>query len=137
MKQKQERASEEIERLPKPPCLIEMMGEILEYQPGENRLICTFPVQDKYANPMQTMQGGFIAAAFDNVFGPLSLLAGGKPSTTVSMQLTYHRPVLMGDKLIIAARAVKKGKRTLYMEAEGFNSQGDLVASANSTWMYV
>jgi len=120
-----------------PACYIEMDGELLEYKEASSEITCSFPVKAQYLNPMQTMQGGFIAAAFDNVFGPLSLLAGGKPSATVSMQLTYHRPIKVNERLVINARVIKKGQRTLYMEAEGFNGGGSLIANANSSWMYL
>lgn len=120
-----------------PACFIEMEGEVIAYNEDTNELTCTFPVKPQYLNPMQGMQGGFIAAALDNVFGPLSLLAGGKPSATVQMQVTYHRPVHMGEKLTITARALRKGRQLLYMEAHAYNDTGGLVASSNSTWMYI
>lgn len=128
---------EEFSSLGVPACFVEMEGEVLAYREELLELAVAFPVKEQYLNPMQGMQGGFIAAAIDNVFGPLSLLAGGKPSATLGMQITYHRPVRMGDRLIITARVIKRGRQLLYMEATVENEQGRLVANANSSWMYV
>ncbi|MGE5454093.1 MAG: PaaI family thioesterase [Methylocystaceae bacterium] len=120
-----------------PACFIAMEGEIIAYHEESHELTCSFPVKAEYLNPMQGMQGGFIAAAIDNVFGPLSLLAGGKPSATVQMQVMYHRPVKMGDNLVITSRVLKRGRKLLSMEAQALNGDGELVANASSTWMYV
>lgn len=108
---------EEFSKLELPACFISMQGELIEYQEETDELTCAFPVMPEYLNPSKTMQGGYIAAAFDNVFGPLSLLAGGKTSVTTNMQVTYHRPIWAGSKLVVNARVVKKGSKTLYMEA--------------------
>lgn len=120
-----------------PACFAAMEGEIVEYDKDKNELTCTFPVKAEYLNPMQGMQGGFIAAALDNVFGPLSLIIGGKPSVTVQMQVTYHRPVHLGEKLIITAQALRKGHKMIYMEAHAYNDTGGMVASSNSSWMFM
>lgn len=120
-----------------PACFSTMDGEILEYDEEKRELTCSFPVKAGYLNPMKGMQGGLIAGAMDNVFGPLSLLVGGKPSSTVQMQLTYHRPVHLPDKLVITAKVLKKGRKLLYMEAQAYNGEEKLVASGSSTWMYI
>jgi acyl-coenzyme A thioesterase PaaI-like protein len=52
-----------------PNCFRFMQGRVVEYLPQE-RLTVAFPVLDEYLNPAGSMQGGFITAAFDNVFGP-------------------------------------------------------------------
>jgi len=120
-----------------PACFTSMEGEILEYDEEKGELTCSFPVKAGYLNPMQGMQGGLIAGAMDNVFGPLSLLAGERPSSTVQMQLTYHRPVQLTDKLVITAKVLKKGRKLLYMEAQAYNGEGKLMASGSSTWMFI
>jgi len=52
-----------------PNCFNFMQGQIIEFS-GE-RMTIAFPVLESYLNPGGSMQGGFITAAFDNVFGPL------------------------------------------------------------------
>jgi len=112
-----------------------MGGRVLEYDERNMKLTCSFPVLSEQLNPAGQMQGGFIAAAFDNTFGPLSQLTAGLGATTIDMRVDYHRPVKEGDVLLITARVVKKGRNILQMAAEGYDSQGRLVASSASNWL--
>jgi uncharacterized protein (TIGR00369 family) len=112
-----------------PLCLQDMEGRLLEYEPGRS-LTADFPVLPRYANPMGAMQGGYLAAAFDNVLGPLSYLAAGRPCTTNSLSVNYIRSVLPGDRLRITARVISRSRRTLHLQAEAINSADRLVAVA-------
>lgn len=114
-----------------PGCLSAMEGSLLDYEPGKS-LAAVFPVLPRYANPMGTMQGGFLAAAFDNVLGPLSYLAAGRPCTTNNLSVNYIRAVLPGDEVRITARVVSRSRRTLHLRAEAFNRAGKIVAVALS-----
>lgn len=64
-----------------PHCFSFMQGRILDYIEGES-LTIGFPVFRHYLNPSGSMQGGFISAAVDNVFGPLCYSATKTPQTT-------------------------------------------------------
>lgn len=119
-----------IEDLPLPNCAAFMKPKFIEYLPGE-KLTFSFPVQDEYLNPGQAMQGGFITAAFDNVFGPLSLLEmKSSYTTTITLTTSYHRPIFAGDMLTVTAYMKSKGRRKIHMLADAFNKEGKLVASA-------
>ena len=51
-----------------PNCSVAMKEEVLHYESCTS-LAVKFPVLEVSLNPLRTMQGGFIVAAFDNVFG--------------------------------------------------------------------
>lgn len=120
-------------RIP-PPVFLEMEGRFLDYV-SRKELTVAFPVPEKFCNPMGNMQGGIIAAAFDNTFGPLSFLAARGLTTTIDMNTQYIRPVRLGETLTITARVVLRGFSTMYMTAEGFNRAEKLVAMSTTNIM--
>ena len=118
-----------------PPCFTSMEARLTGHKP-ETELTVVFPVLESYLNPAGSMQGGFITAAFDNVFGPLCYRASGTPaSAMVHINASYHRPVFAGDDLAITARVKSKGKRIIHMEAEAYNNENKLIASAHCDYM--
>lgn len=120
-----------------PNCFIMMDGQMEEYVAGKS-LAVSFPVKDDYLNPAGTMQGGIITAAFDNVFGPLCLLASGTPmTTTLDIHTVYHKPIFADDTLRVKAEVKTSGRTKVYMTAEAFNMQGVLIASATSTYIHL
>lgn len=124
-----------IELPPAPPCFTNMKAKLTAHKPGIE-LTVSFPVYETYVNPAGSMQGGYITAAFDNVFGPLCYRASGTgASAMVDINTSYHRPVFPGDQLIITARVKAKGKRIIHMEGEAYNSEKKLVASASCDYM--
>jgi uncharacterized protein (TIGR00369 family) len=114
-----------------PKCFTHMHAEFVEYE-SRQMLKVSVPVLEEYLNPMKAMQGGFITAAFDNTFGPLSYLAARHPCITLQIQTNYIRPILAGDTLTVTARVVSRGGNTMYLSAEAHNSKGKLVATATT-----
>ncbi len=119
-----------------PPCFTSMRGEFLEYD-SRKCLKVSFPVTAESLNPQATMQGGFITAAFDNVFGPLSYLAARSPCTTVDIHTQFIRGIGEGETLIITARVVARGPHSIHMTAEAVNSAHKLIASSNTNLLVV
>ncbi|HOP31363.1 MAG TPA: PaaI family thioesterase [Spirochaetota bacterium] len=118
-----------------PPCYTVMNATLVGHKPGIE-LTVAFPVLESFLNPAGTMQGGFITAAFDNVFGPLCYDATKTPaSSMVHINTSFHRPVFPGDELTIIARVKTKGKRIVHMDGEAYNRENKLVASAHCDYM--
>jgi uncharacterized protein (TIGR00369 family) len=114
-----------------PNCFISMKAEFVTYDSRQS-LTVTVPVLEESLNPMRTMQGGFLVAAFDNAFGPLSYLAARAPCVTVNLTTQFLRPVEVGDHLTVHAKVVSRGMQVLHMTAEAFNSKNKLVAVASA-----
>jgi len=114
-----------------PRSMLEMDGRFEHY---ENRKVlhCSFDSAERFTNPMQVMQGGFIAAAVDNTMGPLSYLAANQATTTLDLNVSYIRPVKTGRRLRVEAQIVSRGRRTMYMEAQVCDADGKLLAKATS-----
>jgi len=105
-----------------PNCFIAMKAEVIHYE-SRTSLTVKFPVPEESLNPLRTMQGGFIVAAFDNVFGPLSYAAARCPCVTMNLNAQFIRPILAGDWLTITAKVVSRGNQILYMTASAFNGK--------------
>jgi uncharacterized protein (TIGR00369 family) len=115
-----------------PNCFVSMQATFLDYE-SRRSLSVEFPVLDESLNPLQTMQGGFIAAAFDNVFGPLSYLAARIPCVTLNLNTQYIRPIASGDRLTVRAAVISRNSQVLQMTGEAFNSRNKLIATASAT----
>lgn len=115
-----------------PPCVTVMKPVFKEYIPGES-ITYIYPVLDEFLNPRRTMQGGFIAAAFDNVLGTLAFLETKlKNLASADLAVYYHRPALAGEELTITAYLKHKGKNIVFLSGEAYNSDGKLVATATT-----
>lgn len=119
-----------------PNCFLYMKGEFLEYESRQS-LKARFPVMEEYANPLRKMQGGFITAAFDNVFGPLSYAAARCHCVTIDLSTQYLRPINPGDHLTISARIVSRSPITMHLAGIAFNEQGKMVATCNANMVVV
>jgi len=119
-----------------PPCFTSMQGKFLEYQ-SRKSLKVSFPVLGEGLNPQNKMQGGFLTAAFDNVFGPLSYLAARSPCTTLDIQTQFFRGIDDHETITITAEVIARGSNSIYMTADAFNSIGKLVAKSNTNLLIV
>ncbi|MCG9875591.1 MAG: PaaI family thioesterase [Leptospiraceae bacterium] len=117
-------------RIP-PPSFTTMKAEMVEYVKNKS-LIVSFPVEDYQTNPAGYMQGGFIAAAFDNVYGPLSYMIAKRPTTTIDMNIQYIRAVNINQRVSIEAKLIAKGFTTLHMSAEMIGENGKLLATSTT-----
>jgi uncharacterized protein (TIGR00369 family) len=114
-----------------PNCFRSMKGEFLDYRSRE-MLKVRFPVEEAMLNPVRKMQGGFITAAFDNVFGPLSYAAARGICSTIDIQTQFLRGIEAGDFLTVEGRVVTRGSTTMHLAAEGFNGKGKIVATCTA-----
>ena len=112
-----------------PPSFTSMKAKIEEYEKNK-RMIVSLPVEDHQTNPVGVMQGGFIAAAFDNTFGPLSYLVAKRPMTTIDMSVQYIRGVETGQTVFVETWIVAKGFSTISMAGEMKSAKGKLLATA-------
>lgn len=119
-----------------PNCFSSMWAEFIEYE-SRTMLKVAIPVLENSLNPMKIMQGGFIAAAFDNTFGPLSYVAARNPCVTLDLHTNYIRSVSAGETLTVIARVVSRSGRTLHMSAEAHNGKGKLIATASTNMIMV
>lgn len=114
-----------------PNCYQWMEVSVLNYE-SRSSLMIAVPVTEQMLNPMRVMQGGFITAAFDNAFGPLSYVAARNPCTTLDLHTQYIRPIAAGDTLTVTARVISRGPVSLHLAGEAHNSKGKLVSTCTA-----
>lgn len=116
-----------------PPIFADMQAEVIDLDMAAKTLTVRFPVQERYQNPMGYMQGGMIAAAVDNVIGPLSFMVAA-PNVTKSMEVQYLRPVTDRIKQItvVAAFEGQQGRELTFV-ADVLRDDGTKLAQARST----
>lgn len=123
-----------------PPVFVDMQTEVRDYRPGDAErgnvgatLVARFPVLERYRNPMGVMQGGVVAAAVDNVVGPLSYLVA-PPSATAQLAMTYLAPVTPDLAYVeVTARLVSRAGRQLVFDATVAAPDGTELAVARAT----
>jgi uncharacterized protein (TIGR00369 family) len=108
-----------------PNCYQWMNVQVLHYE-SRTMLSIRIPVTEEMLNPMRVMQGGFVTAAFDNAFGPLSYVAAKNPCTTLDMHTQYIRPIPVGEELTVTVRVVSRGPVSLHLSGEAFNRKENL-----------
>jgi uncharacterized protein (TIGR00369 family) len=111
-----------------------MKGEFLKYE-SRTSLKVAFPVLEESLNPLRRMQGGFITAAFDNTFGPLSYLAARCPCITLDLHTQFVRAVSAGDTLTVIANVVSRSATTMYLSAMAFNASEKLIATCSANML--
>jgi len=123
-------------RLP-PPTFEYLNGELVEQAPGHVR--CRFRPTEEMTNPLGAVQGGILAAFFDDTIGPAVVsVANGRGFTTVSLNVTYLRAAKPGEPVVCEATVVKHGRTQAYAEATlTRESDGALLARATSVNLFL
>ena len=115
-----------------PPVFAAMAGEFLELDLEAGALTARFPVRKSDLNPFGTMQGGMVAAAVDNTFGPLSMLVA-PPSVTRQLEMTYSRPVTPDiEHIVVSATLLECRDRWLFFKADVRSPEGTRLARAKA-----
>jgi len=115
-----------------PPVFVEMGADVVELNLAEKCLTVRFPVESRFQNPMGYMQGGMIAAAVDNVIGPLSFIVA-PPSITKTLTMEYLRPIPPDmTEIMVTARLVAEDGRQLTFTAEVKRGQDTVLAKATA-----
>ncbi len=123
------------------------LGLNLELPPASNRTLNTVYTEmdlgkslaaeikfdNRFTNPLQMFQGGFLCAALDEVYGPLTYMAAGRPVVTIEMSTSFIRPFIAKDEFItIKAEVVNKSKTLIVLKAEARSKEGKLIATSTN-----
>lgn len=114
-----------------PACFEDMQARFEDYVPRKSMRI-SLPVLARQSNPAGFMQGGYIAAAFDNCYGPFSYLVAKKPTASIDMNVQFIRPVKQGQRVDVIVRMVARGFTTLAMAGEMKDERGRLLATSQT-----
>ena len=118
-----------------PPTFKELRGEFLNYI-ERKELFTKFWVNKKFSNPQGTVQGGMIAACFDDTFGPLGMVTARNLVMSIDMNIQYIRAVPLEQDIFIHTKIITHSPTTLFIRADAFNARQKLLAQA-STNMFI
>lgn len=98
-----------------------------------------FPIQGWQANRVGNLHGGIICTAFDITIAALArFYAGENFAPTISLDVKFVRPVMVGDTMLVTAKAIAAGKRISQLTCEAYSQKtSKLVASGASVYMNV
>lgn len=110
----------------------------LEFEPAtdpKDGVSFTWKIRREHCNSAGNLQGGFLAAAVDGLFG--ATCAAHIPDdmypAMAEMKVSFLRPVTEGDTITAQARVLKAGKRVIFVEGEVLNDAGELIAKVSGT----
>lgn len=121
-------------RLPAPPAAETLGWELISEDPEAGTIEIAFHPGEAFLNPHGTVQGGFVAAMLDDTMGPafVSKNDGACVPSTIDMHVSFVRAVKPG-RVIGKGRVVSQGKSIAVLEAELFDTDGNLLARATSS----
>jgi len=116
---------------------IDTESEILEYKAGES-LKVSFPIKEKYNNPMNVTLGGYFSVFFDLTYGPFSFMEIQGPTTSLDLNVSFIKSISPADKkIVIEAKIVSKSKTFINFEGKAYKEDGTLLASSTSRMMVI
>jgi len=103
-------------------------------EPGH--AVLSMRVREEFKQNHGVVHGGAIASLIDSAtaFAILPLLAENERTTTVDLTIHYLRPLTEGSARA-SARVLRAGRRVITVSAELFDEQGNLAATALSTYL--
>ncbi len=96
------------------------------------------PSDERFANPVNALQGGFLAAFADSAMASATVTSARDRkifTANVEMKISFLKPARVGGDLTCTARVVSSGRRVTFTEAEIVDDDGRLVAKASSTYL--
>ncbi|MFI5300722.1 MAG: hotdog domain-containing protein [Polyangiales bacterium] len=128
-------ASRSAPRLP-PPAMLTLHAEVMETS-SPRTVRVRYPIAEAFTNPYGALQGGFLAAMFDNVIGMCAYAVDpNRPSATIELSLRYFRSLTAGY-VTIDGSVLRVGRSTMTIECIARDDAGELCAKATGTNLFV
>lgn len=107
-------------------------------KPSVGTTVWRVRADERFLNPAGLVQGGFLAAILDSAMGASAVTSAGERKVLVvntEMKVSFLRSARAGDTLTCVATVLKPGRVISFLEAKLTNAQGELVATASSTYL--
>ena len=105
-------------------------------EPG--RSVWRMLADERFANPVGIVQGGFVAAFADSAMGAASVTFAKDRkvfSANAEIKVSFLKPAKVGSTLTCTAYVISGGKRAAFIEAEIMDEDGRMIAKASSTYL--
>jgi uncharacterized protein (TIGR00369 family) len=128
-------------RVQVPPNCDLTLGMVCIDKDTPGRTVWRMLADERFANPVGIVQGGFVGALCDSAMGASSVTyAAGLDrkvfSANAEMKVSFLKPVPVGATLTCTATVISGGSRAAFVEAEVVDDRGRMVAKASSTYIY-
>lgn len=122
-----------------PPCDL-TLGLACSDRSTPGRTTWVMRAEERFANPVGTVQGGFLAALCDSAMGASSVTWArdqGLRVTVANVELkcSFLKPARVGSTLTCTAWVLGGGSRTCFVEADVVDDEERLVAKSSSTYL--
>ena len=96
---------------------------------GDRHAVMTVTVDERHLNYLGGAHGGLLATLVDTVsFFPRPLLPSGTTCTTTSLNVSFLRPVALGETLTARSELLHLGRRTASVSVQVTSHDSKLVA---------
>lgn len=123
-----------------PPACDLTLGMVCTDKSTPGRTTWVMPADERFANPVGVVQGGFLAALCDSAMGASTITwardRGLKVvSANVELKCSFVKAARVGSRLTCRAWVLEGGSRTCFVEAEVVDDADRLVAKSSSTYL--
>ncbi len=120
----------------RPACSDTLGMRVTAINQAEKSLRMDFDVPAMFANPMGSVQGGFIGAMLDEAMAVCCVIASNltKSAPTLEMKTSYLKPLMPGPAYV-EAQIIHWGASVAFVESVCFNNDGVMVAKGSATMM--
>ncbi len=117
-----------------PPNVAQLLEiEFISYDDELLTIDARMPIKPEFNNPFHITFGGTYGMYFDMAFGPFSGLITNAATTSLDLNITYIKPLMVKDEHVyIHAIVVSQSKQYLNLRGEAKKVDGTLVATATS-----
>jgi uncharacterized protein (TIGR00369 family) len=117
--------------------LFQYLGVIVE-EISPERAVLRLPLKHEFNQGAGVVAGGVLATIADEVMAHVVLanLDEGQSTTTIEINMRYHRPIKEGEVSAVA-RIVRKGRRIITVSAEVYDQRNSLLATAGASFMII
>ena len=128
-------------RVQVPPNCDLTLGMVCTDKSEPGRTTWVMKADERFANPVGIIQGGFLAAFVDSAMGAASVTyAAAKErkvfSANAELKVSFLKPAKAdGRDLTCTAYVISGGNRAAFIEADVVDADGRLVAKASSTYL--
>jgi uncharacterized protein (TIGR00369 family) len=126
------------QRVQVPPNCDLTLGMICIDKSEPGRTVWRMTADERFANPVGIVQGGFVAAFADSTMGAATVTwarARKVFSANAELKISFLKPAKVGSVLTCTAWVLSGGTRAAFVEAEVVDDDGRLVAKATSTYL--
>jgi uncharacterized protein (TIGR00369 family) len=125
-------------RVQVPPNCDLTLGMVCVDKETPGRTVWRMAADERFANPVGIIQGGFVAAFADSAMGAASVTWAKERkvfSANAEIKVSFMKPARVGSTLTCTAYVVSGGSRAAFLECEVTDDEDRLIARATSTYL--